>query len=94
MTYLSKITLPDGSIYQVKDIEARTAAGAAIPSTEKGAANGVAVLDENGRLTEAQLPAVIGEQIILKSSTKGSTKKFRLTIDDDGVISTEEVIEE
>jgi hypothetical protein len=31
--------------------------------------------------------------IILKSSTSGSTKKFKLTIDDDGVLSTEEVIE-
>lgn len=31
--------------------------------------------------------------IILKSSTEGSTKKFRLTIDDDGIISTEEVVE-
>jgi hypothetical protein len=31
--------------------------------------------------------------IILKSSTEGSTKKFRLTIDDDGIISTEEVTE-
>ena len=31
--------------------------------------------------------------IILRSSTEGSNKKFRLTIDDDGVISTEEVTE-
>ena len=31
--------------------------------------------------------------IILKSSTPGSTKKFKLTIDDDGVISTEELTE-
>ena len=30
--------------------------------------------------------------VILKSSTPGSTKKFRLTIDDDGVLSTEEVV--
>jgi hypothetical protein len=29
--------------------------------------------------------------IILKSSTEGSIKKFRLTIDDEGIISTEEV---
>lgn len=33
------------------------------------------------------------DAIILKSSTSGSTKKFRLTIDDDGVLSAEEVIE-
>ena len=31
--------------------------------------------------------------IILRSSTPGSTKKFKLTIDDDGVISTEELTE-
>ena len=30
--------------------------------------------------------------IILRSSTPGSTKKFKLTIDDDGIISTEEVV--
>ena len=33
------------------------------------------------------------ESIILKSSTPGSTKKFRLIINDDGVLSAEEVIE-
>jgi hypothetical protein len=33
------------------------------------------------------------DAIILKSSTSGSTKKFKLTIDDDGVLSAEEVIE-
>jgi hypothetical protein len=32
------------------------------------------------------------ESIILKSSVPDSTKKFRLTIDDDGVLSAEEVI--
>ena len=31
--------------------------------------------------------------IVLKSSTPGSAKKFKLTIDDDGVISTEELTE-
>ena len=31
--------------------------------------------------------------VILRSSVPGSTKKFRLTIDDDGVLSTEEVTE-
>ena len=31
--------------------------------------------------------------VILRSSTPGSSKKFRLTIDDSGIISTEEVIE-
>lgn len=33
------------------------------------------------------------DAIILKSSTEGSSKKFRLTISDDGVLSAEEVIE-
>lgn len=31
--------------------------------------------------------------IILKSSTPGSVKKFKLTIDDDGILSAEEVVE-
>jgi hypothetical protein len=31
--------------------------------------------------------------IVLKSSTEGSTKKFRLTIDDEGTITAEEVTE-
>ena len=31
--------------------------------------------------------------VILKSSTLGSVKKFKLTIDDDGILSTEEVVE-
>lgn len=31
--------------------------------------------------------------VILKSSTPGSAKKFKLTIDDDGILSAEEVIE-
>jgi hypothetical protein len=33
------------------------------------------------------------DAIILKSSTEGSSKKFRLTISDDGILSAEEVIE-
>lgn len=31
--------------------------------------------------------------IILKSSTPGSIKKFKLTVDDDGILSTEEVVD-
>ena len=31
--------------------------------------------------------------VILKSSTPGSVKKFKLTVDDDGILSTEEVVE-
>jgi hypothetical protein len=31
--------------------------------------------------------------IILMSSTEGSTKKFKLTIDDDGVLTTTEIVE-
>ena len=40
-----------------------------------------------------QLANIEYTSIILRSSTEGSTKKFKLTIDDDGVISTEEVSE-
>ena len=32
------------------------------------------------------------DEIILKSSTEGSSKKFKLTIDDDGVLTAEEVL--
>ena len=32
------------------------------------------------------------DAIVLKSSTEGSSKKFRLTIDDNGVLSAEEVV--
>jgi hypothetical protein len=32
-------------------------------------------------------------EFILSSSTEGSTKKFKLTIDDDGVLTTTEIVE-
>ena len=48
-------------------------------------------LDWNGNAWHAG--EVEASAIVLRSSTPGSTKKFKLTIDDSGVISTEEVIE-
>lgn len=43
------------------------------------------------RLDERLLPASV-ESVIIRSSTEGSTKKFRLTIDDNGTISATEVV--
>jgi hypothetical protein len=37
--------------------------------------------------------AIEGTAVILRSSTPGSTKKFKLTIGDDGILSTEELTE-
>lgn len=45
------------------------------------------------KITEINIEAPTEyDAIILKSSTPDSTKKFRLTIDDDGVLSAEEVV--
>lgn len=47
----------DGTLKKAGDIQtALTTAQAAIPSSQKGAANGVASLDANGRLTNTQIP--------------------------------------
>jgi hypothetical protein len=37
--------------------------------------------------------ALVFSYIILKSSTSGSKKKFRITVDDNGVLTTKEVTE-
>lgn len=44
------------------------------------------------RINEAVLPSSV-ESVIIRSSTKGSTKKFELTVDDSGTISATEVTE-
>ena len=49
------------------------------------------LIEKTGRFEE-QLGAQ-DTTIILRSSTPGSTKKFKLTIDDDGILSTEELSE-
>ena len=60
----------------------------------------VKAVDENGKPTEwetVDMPSggstpVEYDTIILRSSTEGSSKKFRLTIGDDGVLMAEEVV--
>lgn len=56
--------------------------------------NGLRVNSDNTFIikTTDLLPEEVSA-IILRSSTPGSTKKFKLTIDDDGIITTTEVIE-
>jgi hypothetical protein len=56
--------------------------------------NGLRVNSDNNFIikTTDLLPKEVSS-IILCSSTPGSTKKFKLTIDDDGIITTTEVIE-
>lgn len=52
MADLSKITLPNGDEYDLKDNNA-------IPSSEKAVANGVATLDENGLIPQSQMPGMV-----------------------------------
>ena len=56
--------------------------------------NGLRVNSDNTFVVKTAdlLPKEVSD-IILRSSTPGSTKKFKLTIDDDGIITTTEVIE-
>ena len=61
-----------------------------VPSTVGvGRVISVKSVDENSKPTEWE--AI--DPWIITSSTEGSTKKFKLTIDDDGVLSTEELTE-
>ena len=48
----------NGISYEVADKQARVLANAAIPSSEKGVANGVATLDGNGKIVSGQLPTM------------------------------------
>lgn len=67
--------------------------GDAIPVPEVAAVGQVLVVkavDENGKPTEWE--AV--DSMIIASSTEGSTKKFKITVDDSGTLSATEVAEE
>jgi hypothetical protein len=44
-------------------------------------------------LVNSALETIETSAIILRSSTPGSNKKFRITIDDDGILSSEEMSE-
>lgn len=57
MSEMKKLTV-NGVSYDIVDEQARASAAAAIPYAEKGAINGVAVLDENGKLVSTQLPTL------------------------------------
>ena len=47
-------------------------------------------VDENGKPTEWESV----DPWVITSSTEGSTKQFKLTIDDDGTLSITEIVEE
>lgn len=65
----------------------------ALPTKTSQLENDSNFLTEHQSLENYVTKDEVYTSIILKSSTEGSTKKFRLTIDDEGIISTEEVTE-
>lgn len=82
MADISKITLLNGSTYNLKDASVPSWAKAsskpsytanevgAIPTTQKGAASGVAELDSNGKVPSTQLPSYVDD--VLEYSAKSS----------------------
>lgn len=46
---------------------------------------------ETGETVDAAVQAVKSGKFVVPSSTEGSTKKFRLTVDDSGTVSAAEV---
>ena len=66
-------------------------AGEAIPiprTASVGQVLAVKAVDENGNPTEWE----VVDPMVVSSSTSGSTKKFRITVDDSGTISATEVV--
>lgn len=51
----------------------------------------IAAVDDSGKPTAWEAVDAESDNIVLASSTAGSTKKFRLTVDDSGTLSTVEV---
>ncbi|MBQ5589091.1 MAG: hypothetical protein IIU70_02945, partial [Anaerotignum sp.] len=49
------------------------------------------IKDGSVRVKESALPESVSG-VIIRSSTSGSTKKFKLTVDDSGTISATEVV--
>lgn len=76
--------------YNIEDTENKYAhiVGNGTSDTERSNAH---TLDWEGNAWYAG--AVEATSVILKSSTEGSTKRFKLTIDDDGVLTTTEIVE-
>ena len=50
----------------------------------------VKTVDADGKITETEA-VTMAEDVIIQSSTEGSTKKFKITVDDSGTISATEV---
>lgn len=60
-----------------------------VPTTaEVGQTVVVKAVDENGKPTEWE----VVDPMVVRSSTSGSTKKFKITVDDSGTISAKEVV--
>ena len=78
----------DGSFVEFYVICPKASAAAQINSLKVYSDSTFAIEFANVMSEEPEYNAVI-----LKSSTAGSTKKFKLTIDDDGILSSEEVVE-
>ena len=54
--YISKIKLPDGNVYDLRD-------SSKLETSQKGVANGVAELDENGKVPSSQLPSYVDDVV-------------------------------
>lgn len=50
----------------------------------------VKTVDADGKITETEA-VTMPEDVIIQSSTEGSTKKFKITVDDNGILSAAEV---
>ena len=56
-----------------------------------------AIISEVKQLSEDYIPNTIqrvGDEVIIASSTEGSTKKFKITVDDSGAITATEIVAE
>ena len=61
MADISKIKLPTGTIYDIKDATARTALANKLNVSLKGAASGLAELDSSGKVPSSQLPSYVDD---------------------------------
>ena len=86
LAWVEGLRINSDNTYNIKfmDLLTRRVEEIQTPDGEKDIVTVVNRLVENAYVPEMS-------EVILRSSTPGSTKKFKLTIDDDGVISTEEV---
>jgi hypothetical protein len=88
-------------IYYSGEVKVSVTCSPSIQTASVGQVIVVKTINDDGKPTEwetVDMPSggsapVEYNVIILKSSTEGSSKKFRLTIDDDGILSAEEAID-